>query len=114
MREGTSGQFRAQSRLGNWFPNHEGARRAYVDGIEVLQLFGEDGRPEGLVTADVDPSHKDHKCHAFPPLGGPCKLMHSQPEVGKIMSLRFPSRLPRAPNRRLVSLRLACQANLFS
>jgi hypothetical protein len=32
----------------------------------VLQLFGERGRSEGPVTADVDPSQKNHECHTFP------------------------------------------------
>src|SRR5206468_6374633 len=58
-------QFGAELRPGDWPPDHQGARRADVDGIEVLQLFGERGRPEGPVTADVDPSQKNHECHAF-------------------------------------------------
>ena len=62
-------QFGAELRPGDWPPDHEGARRADVDGIEVLQLFGERGRSEGPVTADVDPSQKNHECHAFPPGG---------------------------------------------
>ena len=63
----TTCQFGAELRLGDWPPDHEGARRADVDGIEVLQLFGEHGRSEVPVTADVDPSQKNHECHAFPP-----------------------------------------------
>jgi hypothetical protein len=51
---------------GDWPPDHEGARRADADGIEVFQLFGERCRPEGPVTADVDSSQKNHECHAFP------------------------------------------------
>jgi len=70
-------QFRTELRPGDWLPNHEGARCAYVHGIEVPQLFGEYRRSEGPVTADVDPSQKDHKCHAFPPVGVALKLMHS-------------------------------------
>jgi len=56
-------QFGAELRLADWPPNHEGPRRADVDGIEMLQLFGEPGRPEGPVTSDVDPSQKNHECH---------------------------------------------------
>jgi len=48
-------------------PDHEGARRTDVDGIEVLQSFGQRRGSEGPVTADVDPSQKNHKGHAFPP-----------------------------------------------
>jgi hypothetical protein len=62
-------QFRAELRPGDWPPDHEGARRANVDGIEVLQLFGERGTSEDPVTADVDASEKNHECHAFPPAG---------------------------------------------
>ena len=63
-------QFGAELRPADWPPDHEGARRADVDGIEVLQLSGERGRSEGPVTADVDPSQKNHECHAFPPARG--------------------------------------------
>ena len=45
-------------------PDHEGARRTDVDGIEVLQLFSERGRSEVPVTTDVDASQKDDECHA--------------------------------------------------
>src|SRR6266446_6462939 len=62
-------QFGPESRPGDWPPDHEGARRADVDGIEVLQLFSQRGRPEGSVAADVDPSQKNHECHASPPAG---------------------------------------------
>src|SRR5262245_52079858 len=33
----------------------------------MLQSFGEPGRPEGSVTADVDAPQKNHECHAVPP-----------------------------------------------
>src|SRR6266540_2651312 len=59
-------QFGAELRPRDRPPDDEGARRADVDGIEVLQLVDERGRPEGPVTADVDPSQKNHECHAFP------------------------------------------------
>src|SRR5213593_2837657 len=61
-------QFGAESRPGDWPPDHEGARRADVNGIEVLQLFGERGRPEGPVTADVDASQKNHERHVADPI----------------------------------------------
>ena len=56
-------QFGAELRPGDRLPDHEGARCADVDGIEVLQLFGERGGPERPVTADVDPSQKNDDCH---------------------------------------------------
>jgi hypothetical protein len=52
-------QFGAELRPGNWPPDHESARRADVDGTEVLQLLGERGRSKGPVTADVDSSQKN-------------------------------------------------------
>jgi hypothetical protein len=70
-------QFGAELRPGDWPPDHEGACRADVDGIEVLQLFGERGRSEGSVTTDFDPSQKSHECHAFPAAGPARKLIHS-------------------------------------
>jgi hypothetical protein len=70
-------QFGAEFRPGDRPPDHEGACRADVDGIEVLQLFGERGRSEGPVTADVDPSQKYNECHAFPPAGAARKPIHS-------------------------------------
>jgi len=60
-------QFGAELGPGDRPPDHEGARRADVDGIEVLQLFGERGGSEVSVTADVDPSQKNHECHACTP-----------------------------------------------
>lgn len=33
--------FRTQLHLADWLPDHEGARRADVDGIEMPQLFRE-------------------------------------------------------------------------
>ena len=66
--EGKPGdQLGAELRLGDRLPDHEGARRADVDRIEVLQLIGERGRSEGPVTTDVDPSQKNHERHEFPP-----------------------------------------------
>jgi hypothetical protein len=61
-------QFGAELRPGDWPPDHEGARRADVDGTKVLQLFDEGCRSEGPVAADVNSSEKNHECHAFPPL----------------------------------------------
>ncbi len=52
-------QFGAQSRPGYWLPDYEGARRADVDDIEVLQLFGDGGRSEGSVTADINAPQKN-------------------------------------------------------
>jgi len=60
-------QFSAELRPGDRPPNHEGACRADVDGIEVLEFCGERGRTERPVTADVDPSQKNHERHALPP-----------------------------------------------
>jgi hypothetical protein len=57
--------FVAESRLGDRPPDHERARRADVDSIEVPQLFGERRRPEGPVTAYVDAPQKNHKCHTL-------------------------------------------------
>ena len=57
-------QFGAELRPGDWPPDHEGACCADIDGIEVLQLFGERGWSEGPVAADVDPSQKNHERHA--------------------------------------------------
>ena len=56
-------KFRTELCSGDWPPDHEGARRADVDDIEVLQLFGEGGRSEGPVTADVHAPEKNHECH---------------------------------------------------
>jgi len=42
----------------------------------VLQFFDECGRSEGPVTADVDPSQKNHECHALPLAGAAQKLIH--------------------------------------
>jgi hypothetical protein len=50
--------FNAQLRTADGLPDHEGTRRANIDGIEVLQLFGERSRSEGSVTADVEAPHK--------------------------------------------------------
>ena len=55
-------QFGAELRGGDW--PREGACRTDV-GVEVLQLLDEHGGSEGPVTADVDSSQKNHKCHAF-------------------------------------------------
>ena len=58
-------EFGAELRPGHWPPDHEGAGRTDADGTKVLQLFGEPGRPEGPVTADVDPSQKNDECHEW-------------------------------------------------
>jgi hypothetical protein len=58
-------QFGAELRPCDRPADHEGARRADVDGIEVLQLFRESGRSEGPVTTDVDSSQENHECHEF-------------------------------------------------
>src|SRR3972149_2604717 len=64
---------------GDWSPDHDRACRADVDGIEVLQVFGERGRSEGPMTADVDPSQKNHECHEFPPAGTARQLIRQPP-----------------------------------
>jgi hypothetical protein len=60
-----AGKFGAKLGPGDGPTDHEGARRADVDGIEMLQLFGEPGRLEAPVTTDVHPSQKNHECHEF-------------------------------------------------
>jgi len=67
-------QFGAQLGLGDRLPDHEGARRADVERIEVRELFGESGGPEGPVVPDVDPSQIHHERHEFPPAGGVARL----------------------------------------
>jgi hypothetical protein len=58
-------QCSAQFGPGDWPPDHESARRADVDSIEMLQLFGERARAEAPVTANVHPPQKNHERHAF-------------------------------------------------
>ena len=58
-------QFGTELRLRDRPPDHEGTRRADVDGIEMLQLFGERFGSKGPVTTNVDPSQKNHECHAL-------------------------------------------------
>jgi hypothetical protein len=58
-------EFSAQSRAADWPPNHKSTRRANVDCVEMLELFGQRRRSEGSVTADVDAPQKNHECHAF-------------------------------------------------
>jgi len=72
-----AGEFNAQLRAADWLPDHKGAGCADVDGVEMLQLFGERRRSKGSVTADVDPPQKNHECHARPHIGtceGGCYL----------------------------------------
>jgi hypothetical protein len=47
-------------------PDHEGACRADVHDIEVCQLFGQFGRSEGSVPADINTPQKNHECHKCP------------------------------------------------
>ncbi len=56
--------FGAESRPGDRLADHEGAGRADVDGIEMFQLSGKQSGSEGLVTADVHTSQKNHECHS--------------------------------------------------
>jgi hypothetical protein len=70
-------QFGAELRPRDRLPDHEGARRADVDRIEVLQLFGERGRSEGSLTTDVDPSQENDECHEFSLLLLGSILIHS-------------------------------------
>jgi hypothetical protein len=53
----------AQLRRADGLPDHEGARGADVDGIQVLQLSSEGRRSKGPVPADVEASQKDDECH---------------------------------------------------
>jgi hypothetical protein len=49
--------------LGHWLPNDQRARRANIDGTQVLQRFGQLGRSESPVATDVDASQKNNKRH---------------------------------------------------
>jgi hypothetical protein len=62
-------QLGADVRPGDRPPDYKRARRPYVDGIEVRQLLGQRRRPEGPMTAHIDPSQKHHECHSHPPAG---------------------------------------------
>jgi hypothetical protein len=48
--------FTAQLLAAHGLADHERTRCADIDGIEVLQLFGQRSGPKGLMTADVDAS----------------------------------------------------------
>jgi hypothetical protein len=52
--------------LSNWSPKDQRARRANIDGAQVLQRFGQLGRPERPVTSDVHPPQKNNECHSIP------------------------------------------------
>ena len=56
-------EFHKDLRRCDRLPDHESAGSPDVDGIEVFQLSGERGGPEGPVTADVDPSQQNDECH---------------------------------------------------
>src|SRR5262245_43371723 len=56
-------QLNAQSPLRDRLPDDEGTRRADVDGVQMLQLFREPGRPEGSVPANVDAAQKNDVAH---------------------------------------------------
>jgi hypothetical protein len=57
--------FIAHVRSAYWLPDHEGTRRADVDGIEVLQLVRKHTWSERPMTADVDASKKNDECQAM-------------------------------------------------
>jgi hypothetical protein len=56
-------EFGAQARPGDRPPDHEGARRADVHGIQVFQLFGEQAGSKPPMAPDVDPSQQNHQGH---------------------------------------------------
>jgi hypothetical protein len=58
-------QFSAECRPSDWPPDHEGASRADVDNIEMLQLVDERTRSEAPVAANVHPSQQNHERHEF-------------------------------------------------
>jgi hypothetical protein len=49
---------------GHSVPNNERARRADIDGTEMLEFFGQFARPEGPVASDVNSSQKNNECHS--------------------------------------------------
>jgi hypothetical protein len=57
--------FGAYLGLGHSPPNDQRARRANIDGPQVLQCFGQLGRPEGPVAPDVNPPQKNNECHSI-------------------------------------------------
>jgi hypothetical protein len=59
----------AELRRGDRLSDHEGARCANVDRVQMLQLFGERCRSEGPVTTHVDASQKNYEGQEFLLLG---------------------------------------------
>jgi hypothetical protein len=53
--------------LGHWLPKDQRAGRANIDGTQVLERFGQFGRPESPVASDVNSSQKDNECHLDSP-----------------------------------------------
>jgi hypothetical protein len=56
-------EFRPKLALANGSANDKGSRRTNVDYVVALQLLGQDGRPDGFVSTDVDPSQENNECH---------------------------------------------------
>jgi hypothetical protein len=57
-------EFHPKLALANGPTDYEGSRRTNVDYVVALQLLGEDGWPDGLVSADVDASQENYQCHS--------------------------------------------------
>jgi hypothetical protein len=56
-------EFHPKLALVNGPANYEGSRRTNVDCFVAFQLLGEHGRPDGLVSADVDAPQEDNERH---------------------------------------------------
>jgi len=56
--------FSASLRLGHSTAQDQRARRANVDGAQVLERFGQFGRPKASVAPDVNSSQKHNECHS--------------------------------------------------
>jgi hypothetical protein len=65
-----AGEFDTQLCAADRLPDHKGTCGADVDRVEMLQLCGQPGGPEGSVTADVHTSQKNHESHSSPPNPG--------------------------------------------
>jgi hypothetical protein len=57
--------FSARLGLGHRLPQDQCARRANVHGTQMLQCFGQFGRPKSPVAAHVDSSQKDNERHLW-------------------------------------------------
>jgi hypothetical protein len=69
--------FCARLCLGHSGPNNERARRADIDGAEMLELFGQFARPKGPVASYVNSSQKNNECHSIRLNDTPLKDIYS-------------------------------------